>query len=171
MIVLGLLKAGSLMRFVSNAVMRGFLTGVALTIILGQIPKFLGSTSAYENKLVAAADVALSPARFDWTTVFIGVFTMGVVLALEYTPVKRFAMVIALVLATAGTALLELATVLVRDVSPIPQGFPTPVLAGPGDGVRALCGRDLGRAHRAHPGSGREQVHSQPRRDVPGSLA
>jgi SulP family sulfate permease len=128
MIVLGLLKAGSLMRFVSNSVMRGFLTGVALTIILGQIPKFVGSTSAYENKLAAAVDVTLNPTRFDWTTVFIGLFTMGVVLALEFTPAKRFSMVIALVLATAGTALLGLATVLVADVSPIPQGFPTPVL-------------------------------------------
>ena len=128
MIILGLLKAGSLMRFVSNSVMRGFLSGVALTIILGQIPKFVGSSSAYENKLAAAADVALSPARFDWTTVFIGLLTMGVVLALEFTPVKRFAMVIALALATTGTALLGLETILVADVSSIPQGFPTPVL-------------------------------------------
>jgi SulP family sulfate permease len=128
MIVLGALRAGSLMRFVSNAVMRGFLTGVALTIILGQIPKFLGASSAYDNKLAAAVDITLAPSRYDWTTVFIGLFTMALVLALEYTPAKRFSMVIALVLATAGTALLELETVLVADVSPIPQGFPTPVL-------------------------------------------
>jgi SulP family sulfate permease len=128
MILLGLLRAGALMRFVSNAVMRGFLTGVALTIILNQIPKFLGSSSAYENKLVAAADIVSSPERFDWTTVFIGLATMVVVLALDRTPAKRFAMVIALVLATAATALLDFSTVLVKDVSPIPQGFPAPAL-------------------------------------------
>lgn len=128
MIALGLLRAGSLMRFVSNAVMRGFLTGVALTIILGQVPKFLGSTSAYENKLVAAVDITLDPARFDWTTVFIGVFTMAVVLALERTRLKKFAMVIALILATGGSVALGLNTILVSDVSPIPQGIPMPML-------------------------------------------
>jgi SulP family sulfate permease len=41
-ILAGLLKMGRLMRFVSNAVMVGFLTGVSVSIILGQIPDLTG---------------------------------------------------------------------------------------------------------------------------------
>ena len=36
-LLLGVLKLGTLIRFVSNAVMMGFLTGVAVLIILGQL--------------------------------------------------------------------------------------------------------------------------------------
>jgi SulP family sulfate permease len=44
-IVLGLARAGSLLRFVSNAVLRGFLTGVAVNIVLSQLPNLTGYAS------------------------------------------------------------------------------------------------------------------------------
>jgi sulfate permease, SulP family len=42
MLVLGLLRLGSLARYVSNAVLTGFLTGAAILIILNQVSNFLG---------------------------------------------------------------------------------------------------------------------------------
>ena len=46
MLILGLLKLGSITRFISNAVMVGFLTGLAVLIILGQ----LGDFNGYDSK-------------------------------------------------------------------------------------------------------------------------
>ena len=42
MLVAGLLRLGSVLRFVSNAVMVGFLSAVGVNIVLGQLPNFTG---------------------------------------------------------------------------------------------------------------------------------
>ena len=41
-LLLGVLKLGSLTRFISNAVMTGFFTGIAITIILSQLGDLTG---------------------------------------------------------------------------------------------------------------------------------
>ncbi|MCB0150858.1 MAG: hypothetical protein KDE01_24805, partial [Caldilineaceae bacterium] len=51
----GLLKLGFLTRFISNAVLRGFLTGIGVNIILGQLGDFTGYASSYGNKVVKGA--------------------------------------------------------------------------------------------------------------------
>ena len=41
-LLFGVLKLGSLIRYVSNSVLTGFLAGAAVLIVLNQLPKFLG---------------------------------------------------------------------------------------------------------------------------------
>lgn len=128
MAVLGLLKAGTLVRFVSNAVMRGFLTGVALSIILGQIPSFTGADSAQENKVARTVDIIVHPARIDLPTLLLGFATIGIVLALERTLVKKFAMAVALIVITGAAAALGFGGQTVADISAIPSALPVPEL-------------------------------------------
>ena len=45
MAIFGLLRGGRLLRFVSNAVMKGFLNGVALLVIVGQLSNVTGYAS------------------------------------------------------------------------------------------------------------------------------
>ena len=47
----GLFRLGFLIRFVSNAVMTGFLNGVAVLIILGQLGDLTGYQSAFSNRV------------------------------------------------------------------------------------------------------------------------
>ena len=54
MLAAGLLKLGSMLRFVPNAVMTGFINAVAVLIILGQLDDFTGYSSAGANKLHGA---------------------------------------------------------------------------------------------------------------------
>ena len=54
----GLLRLGFLVRFVSNAVMIGFLNGVAVLIILGQLGDLTGYDSPYSNRVAQALDLA-----------------------------------------------------------------------------------------------------------------
>ena len=58
-ILLGAVRSGSLLRFVSNAVLRGFLTGVAVNIVLSQFPDLTGYTSDANNKVIRAVDTLL----------------------------------------------------------------------------------------------------------------
>ena len=53
MLVFGLLKFGSIMNFVSNAVMTGFTTGIALQIVAGVIKDATKSTDAGLHMLAA----------------------------------------------------------------------------------------------------------------------
>jgi SulP family sulfate permease len=58
-LVAGLLKAGSLLRFVPHSVMVGFINGVAVLIILGQMSDLTGYESTYSNKVFQTLDMML----------------------------------------------------------------------------------------------------------------
>ncbi len=57
---MGLLKMGFLVRFVPHSVMTGFLNGVALLIILGQLTDFTGYDSPLSNRVAQALDTLLN---------------------------------------------------------------------------------------------------------------
>ncbi|MBF0462405.1 MAG: SLC26A/SulP transporter family protein [Magnetococcales bacterium] len=70
--VLGLSKLGNLIRYIPYTVVSGFLTGVGLTIIGGQIPKFFGVGGTPLWK------VLISPALWDMRAWVIGLVTIVV---------------------------------------------------------------------------------------------
>jgi SulP family sulfate permease len=53
----GVFRLGFLVRFVSNAVMTGFLNGVAALIVLGQLGRLTGFDSDYANQAARALDL------------------------------------------------------------------------------------------------------------------
>ena len=57
MLLLGVLKLGWLTRFISNSVMRGFLTGIAIVIIIGQLSDFTGYEIQGANYLADVFDL------------------------------------------------------------------------------------------------------------------
>ncbi|MBE2240326.1 MAG: SulP family inorganic anion transporter [Caldilineaceae bacterium] len=63
-LLLGLLKLGYLTRFISNAVMRGFLTGIAIVIILSQLPDFFGYDAQGPNRIAQSIDLLKT---FGWS--------------------------------------------------------------------------------------------------------
>ena len=61
MVAAGLLRLGRYVRFVSHSVMIGFLTGVAVNIVLGQIPDLTGAPAEGSFALAKAIDVVTHP--------------------------------------------------------------------------------------------------------------
>ncbi|HET9260628.1 MAG TPA: SulP family inorganic anion transporter, partial [Acidimicrobiia bacterium] len=59
MLIAGLFKLGSLLRFVSNAVMVGFINAVGVNIVLGQLESFTGYEAAGANRVSRALDTLL----------------------------------------------------------------------------------------------------------------
>ena len=57
MIAAGLFRLGRYTRFVSVSVMMGFLTGVAVNIILGQLPDLAGADAEGSTSLAKALDL------------------------------------------------------------------------------------------------------------------
>jgi len=132
-LLFGLLKLGSLIRFVSQSVMTGFITGIALLIILGAIPDLTGYTSAFSSEFLKLADTLLNIRQGDTATLFIGLLTIGLIISFGYTPLRKFSMIMALVVVTIVALLLTevfsvTSLLLVGDLTTIPDSLPAPML-------------------------------------------
>ncbi len=130
-IALALLRLGRLAQFVPQAVLAGFMNGVALLIVLAQLPVLLGW---------GGAGAGLQPA-----TLALGLATAGATWAAGRFWPRLPAQLVGLLVGLALYALLHaLAPALVLGplVGPLPQGLPLPslpwLLAAPGgDGLLA----------------------------------
>ena len=129
MLIAGLLKLGFLTRFISNAVLRGFITGIGVNIILGQLSGITGYDSSYHNKVAQAIDTFLHPGQWDYQILLVGVVTIAVVVVLDRTRLNKFSLLIALLVGTALVPVLNLTTVpLVSSLGALPSTLPRPVM-------------------------------------------
>jgi SulP family sulfate permease len=130
----GLLRLGSMLRFVSNAVMVGFINAVGVNIVLGQLGNLTGYAADGPNRVVRAVDTILSPAQLDWTSVTIGLGTIAGVLLLERARAGGLGLVVAVVAASAAAYLLGLSGVAtLDDLGVAVDGLPTPALPALGE--------------------------------------
>ncbi|HSO92065.1 MAG TPA: SulP family inorganic anion transporter [Arthrobacter sp.] len=133
----GLLLAGRVFRLgfvtglLSKPIRVGYLNGIAIVIMLGQLPKLLGM-SGTGGSLVdtatgtaqAVAQGAINPVAF-----LFGAGTIAVIVGCRLLPWKLPSMLIAVAAATALTAVLDL-TAALPTVGALPQGLPAPALDG-----------------------------------------
>jgi SulP family sulfate permease len=125
MLIMGLLKLGSITRFISNAVMVGFLTGLAVLIILGQLGDLTGFYSDESGALTKTLDLLLHPTGIDPQTTAIGLMTLLIIILLGRTKVRNFSLVLALVITSALVVLLGWDSVeVVGDLGDISGGLP-----------------------------------------------
>jgi SulP family sulfate permease len=129
MLVLGLLKLGSLLRFVPKSVMTGFVNGIAILIILGQLGDLTGYDTQGSNKVTQTFDLLRNLDQVDLATLMVGVATILLIVVLERTRLKSFGIVVALIVASLLVPLFDWDTVaLVSDIAEIPDSLPRPTL-------------------------------------------
>lgn len=123
----GLARLGRLTHFVAHSVMVGFLTGVAVNIILGQLPALLGAEAEGPFALAKALDVMLHPERVQLGSAAVGIAAIAIMLVASRTRAAPVGAVLALVLPSAALELFgDSAVARVDDVGPIPTGLPQP---------------------------------------------
>ena len=124
-IALGLLRLGGLVRFVANAVLIGFMTGIAVRIILSQLGELNGYHAEGGNAVLRTLDWIAHLHRSDPGSSAIGLGTLALVVLLNRTRAAQLAMAIALVVATLVVGLAGLDSVAtLNDTALIPSGFP-----------------------------------------------
>jgi len=105
----GLFRLGFMIRFVSNAVMTGFLNGVAVLIILGQLSDLTGYQSSFSNRVAQALDLLLRIGQISVQDSIIGGVTLVLIVALLFVNrLQRFAFIIAIAAATVLLVVLNL---------------------------------------------------------------
>ena len=123
---MGLLKMGFLVRFVPHSVMTGFLNGVGVLIVVGQLADFTGYRSPYSNPFFRVLDTALNLHNVVLPIVIVGVaYVLLLVLLGRTRRFSQWAMVLAMGGASALAALAAFDVVpLVGDVTSVPRALP-----------------------------------------------
>lgn len=81
MLAAGFLRAGSLLRFVSNAVMVGFISAVGVNIILGQLANLTGYKAEGANRVIRAVNTFAHPGELHLQSLAVGVVTIALILS------------------------------------------------------------------------------------------
>jgi SulP family sulfate permease len=103
MLAAGLLRLGSVLRFVSNAVMVGFINAVGVNIVLGQLASLTGYSAEGPNRVVRAVNTLLRPDRMNAPTLAIGLATIAIIVVLGRTRLGAMGLVVG-VIATSAAA-------------------------------------------------------------------
>lgn len=144
LIVAGIARLGFLTELLSKPIRYGYMNGIALTVLISQLPKLLGFSIESEGPLkdLWAIATGIHEGKMNWAAFAVGLGTLIVILLLKGS--KRLPRVlIAVVGATLVVALLDLATGHgVKVLGPLPQGLPAFAIPriGYSDLIPALAG-------------------------------
>ncbi|NLU65425.1 SulP family inorganic anion transporter [Rhodococcus sp. HNM0563] len=82
-LIAGFARLGFVASFISEPVLKGFIVGLALTIIIGQVPKLFGIETAEGNFFVKAWGVVRGLGDTEWRTLGVGALCLVVVLGFK----------------------------------------------------------------------------------------
>jgi sulfate permease, SulP family len=125
MAALGLLRLGRVVNYVSNAVMTGFVMGVAILIMVGKADDIFGFDPAgISNKVAKAAAIVVQPGEWDPATAAVGLGTIALAFVLKAIPaLERYALVLVVAIGTIAVWLVGIDTALILDAATIPTGL------------------------------------------------
>ena len=125
-IICGLLKLGRVAQFFSESVMVGFLTGLALTVMIKQVPKLLGIEGGEGNFWERTIEIIIHLPETHLATLITGVLCLILLIVLEHYFHKIPAALVALVFGILISVVFGLETRGVEVVGAIPAGLAPP---------------------------------------------
>jgi high affinity sulfate transporter 1 len=125
-ILAGLLKLGRVAQFFSESVMVGFITGLALTVIIKQVPKLLGIEGGSGNFWERLYEVIIHLPETHLPTLVTGILCLILLIALEHYFHKIPAALVALVVGIVISVMFGLEARGVEIVGEIPAGLAPP---------------------------------------------
>ena len=129
-IAAGLARLGFVTELLSKPIRYGYMNGIALTVLLSQIPKLFGFSVDTHGPLHQAWAIVqqVLAGHTNILTLAIGASTLALILVLKRRP-RVPGILIAVVAATVMVGLFDLAARAgVSILGPLPQGLPTPAL-------------------------------------------
>ena len=126
-ILIGMSRLGFVTELLSKPIRYGYMNGIALTVLISQLPKLFGFSIDGVGPLRDVVRIAESivGGQANWTSFAVGASTLAAILLLK--PYKRIpGLLLAVVAATIVVDILNLnATAGVKVLGPLPQGLPS----------------------------------------------
>ena len=124
-ILAGVARLGFVTELLSKPIRYGYMNGIALTVLISQLPKLLGFSIEGEGPLRSlwAVAKAILDGQINWVAFAIGFATLATIILLKNTRLPGI--LIAVVAATIVVGMLGLGTGYgVKVLGPLPQGLP-----------------------------------------------
>ena len=129
-LLLAVLRLGWIARFLSRAVVTGFLAGAAVDVVIGELPKLTGTSTSGDTAWGELASWTRSLGDVSWTTVLVGAAALAIILGLRFLAPRVPGALVLVVGGLLATWLFELGAHGVALVGPVPRGLPAPQLPG-----------------------------------------
>jgi SulP family sulfate permease len=125
MFLLGVARLGSIVNFVSNAVMTGFVAGASLLIILGQEHHLTGYSPVGANELQKTLNWLQNISQWNPTTLVVSIAVIILMVILKrIRALEKFAAIIVLFVGSLVVNIFSIQTELVGSIATIPNGLP-----------------------------------------------
>ena len=129
LIIMGIFKFGSLIKYIPHTITTGFTSGIALTIVIGQIKDFLGLTFPEGTHAVETVEkleaVAKSITTFNWQALVVGAVAMAVLIIWPKISKKIPGSLIAVVVGVIMVKALKMDVNTVGDLYTISRDLPS----------------------------------------------
>jgi len=124
-ILAGTLKLGFITELLSKPIRYGYMNGIALTVLISQLPKLLGFSVDAEGPLrsLSATADAIWSGKVNWTSCAIGVAVLAVILGLKGSKLLP-GVLIAVIGATVTVGVFDLSRFGVSVLGSLPEGLP-----------------------------------------------
>jgi len=126
LILMGLLRMGSMIKFIPYTITTGFTAGIAVTILIGQIKDFLGLTFSHSpvETMEKLEEVMASIGTINWTAALIGCVALAVLIIWPKVNAKIPASLIAVIVTAAAVKLFSLPVNTIGDLYTISSSLP-----------------------------------------------
>ncbi|MFN2194665.1 MAG: SulP family inorganic anion transporter [Anaerolineales bacterium] len=129
MFLMGLLRLGSLVNYVSNAVMTGFVAGASILIVIGEMGDFTGYDPSGSNKLMEVVNWLVNIPQWNFLVTAVAVGTVILMLIFKrFEKTEKMSAIFTLFIMTIVVYVFQLDVPLVSSIATIPRGLPTPTL-------------------------------------------
>ena len=124
LMVAGFARLGFVAEFLARPVLVGYFIGLALTIVVGQVPALLGISSSTGGFFDKLWDVVGELGQIDWWTAIVGVSSLALVIGLHVVAPRVPGALIAVIAGVAAARLLDLSDKDVALLGPLPSSLP-----------------------------------------------
>lgn len=142
MVIGGSMRMGFIVNFFSRPILIGFLNGIALSIIAGQLGKLLGIAVVNRDFLPSLLELVKRVGETHVISLAVGAVTLAALILTRRFAPRAPAALIALLVAGLGVFLSGLGAVGVKLVGAVPSGLPSAAI--PGLGYEGLQGIFVG---------------------------
>jgi high affinity sulfate transporter 1 len=128
-ILAGILKLGFITELLSKPIRYGYMNGIALTVLISQLPKLLGFSIEGEGPLRSLWEIAtaIAAGKINWTALAVGAGVLATILLLKGSKLLP-GVLIAVIGATVVVSLLDLSSRGVAVLGSLPEGLPAPAV-------------------------------------------